>query len=97
MKKMNLLNTPLFNWDDIPGNDNERLIEFLKKRFHIEWVKNANIEKRDEGKTIRLSFESNFLSLNLNDDKTNVSLKFDDGRTYELTAKTENNKLNIYK
>lgn len=86
----------LFSWDDIPGNDNERLIGFLKKRFNIEWAGNAKIEKIEEGKTITLSFESNFLSLKLNADKTKVSLKIDDGRTNEFIAKTENNKLNIY-
>ncbi len=87
----------LFRWDDIPGNDNGRLIGFLKKRFGIEWVENAKIEKIDDGKTIRLSFENNFLSLKLSDDKTKVRLKIDDGRADKFITKTENGKLNIYR
>ncbi|MCD4736932.1 MAG: hypothetical protein K8R53_12885, partial [Bacteroidales bacterium] len=86
----------LFSWNDIPGNDNKRLIGFLKKRFDIKWADNAIIEKCDNDKTIRLSFKHNFLSLELNDDKTKVILKIDDGRTDEFIAKTENDKLNIY-
>lgn len=78
----------LFCWDD----DNERLIKFLGRKFGI---KNATIEKADD-KTVRVFFEKNSLSLRLNDEKTRVTLEMDDGRTSELTAKTENGKLNIY-
>lgn len=89
-------NLYLFSWNDIPGNDNKRLIGFLKKRFDIEWTDNVKIEKIDDGKTIRLSFENNFLSLKLNDDETKVILKIADVRTDEFIAKTEKDKLNIY-
>ncbi len=86
----------LFSWDDIKGNANRGLIEFLKKKFGIDWVETAKIEKIDDGMTIRLSFKKNLLSLKLNDDKTKVSLKIDDVRIDEFIAKTENGKLNIY-
>lgn len=86
----------LFSWDEIPGNDNKRLIGFLKKRYNIEWADNTNIEKIDGSKTIRVYFKNNFLSLNLNDDETNVILKIDNVRADEFIAKTENDKLNIY-
>ena len=86
----------LFSWDNIPGNDNGRLIDFLKQNYSIDWVETAKIEKIDDGKTIILSTEKNSLYLKLNDEKTNVSLKIDDGRTGEFTAKMENGKLNIY-
>jgi hypothetical protein len=71
----------LFSWDAIPGNDNVRLIEFLIHKFGIDWVKTAKIEKIDNDKTIRVSTEKNFLSLSLNDAKTEVNLKIDDGKT----------------
>jgi len=93
---LEIYNGYLFSWDDIPGNDNEILIEFLKKRFGIDWVKTAKIEKIDKGKTIRLSFKNNFLSLKLNDEKTKLILKIDDVRTDEFIVKQENSKLNIY-
>ncbi len=85
----------IFNWDEIPGNDNGRLIEFLTQAFGIDWVKTAKIEKSDN-KTIKVSSERNHLSLELNDAQTKVNLKIDDGRTDEFIAKRENGKLNIY-
>ncbi len=85
----------LFNWDDIPGDDKGKLMEFLNRHFGIEWVKTAKIEKID-GRTIKVSTEKNSLSLGLNDEKTKVNLKIDDGRTEEFIVKMENDKVNIY-
>lgn len=90
-------NAYLFGWDKIPGNDSKRLIDFLKERFDIDCVKKENIEKIENDKTIRVSTEQNCLLLKLNDEKTKLYIEIDDGRTDELIAKTENNKLNIYK
>ena len=86
----------LFSWDEIPGNDDKRIIEFLKDELKIEWAKTENISKIDDGKTIIVSNKEKSLSLKLNDKKTKVNLKIDDGRVYEFTVKTENGKLNIY-
>lgn len=87
-----------FNWDEIPGNDNGRLIEFLTNYLGIDSVKTANIEKIDDG-TIKVSTEKYFLSLKLNNEKSKVNLTIDDGInyiTYEFIAKAENGKLKIY-
>jgi DNA-binding response OmpR family regulator len=86
----------LFSWNEIPGNDNDRLINVLKKNYGINWVRMAIIEKIDDDKTIRLSVEKNFLSLSLNIEKTKVTLRFDDGRAIEFIAKMESGKLKIY-
>ena len=86
----------LFSWDEVPGNDSGRLIEFLKQNFGIDWIKTAKIEKIDDTKTIRVSTEKNSISLRLNDEKTKINLKIDDGRTDEFVVKKENDKLNIY-
>jgi hypothetical protein len=85
----------LFSWDEIPGNDNGKLIEFLIDKFGIDWVKTAEIEKIDNGNTIKISTEINHLSLNLNQEKTEVIFKIDDVRTDKIMAKMENGKLNI--
>ncbi len=85
-----------FSWDEIPGNDNGRLIDFLTKNLGIELDRNTKIEKIDAGKTIKVSTEKNSLSLKLNNDKSKVNLEID-GRPYEFIAKAENGKLNIYK
>ncbi len=89
------LNEYLFSWDEIPGNDNGKLVEFLGQKYDIYWVKTAKIEKIDDGRTINVSTEKNSLSLRLNDEKTKVNLKIDDGRIFELNARMENSKLNI--
>lgn len=99
----------LFSWDEIPGSADARLIEFLKQRFYIDWVKTAKIEKIDDGKTIKISTDKNYLSLTLDDEKTHVTfngektyiqyvnLIIDDGRPNILIiAEMENGKLNIY-
>lgn len=86
----------LFSWDDIPGNDNGKLIEFLKQEFGIDWVESAKINKVDNGNTIKVSTEINNLSLNLNQEKTEVISKTDDDKTDKFMAKMENGKLNIY-
>ncbi len=85
-----------FNWDNIPGNDNGRLIDFLKQKLSIDWLKTAKIEKIDNGKTIRVSTEKNFLLLKLNNEKTKLNIEIDDGRADEFITKTKNDKLNIY-
>jgi hypothetical protein len=85
----------LFNWDEIPGNDSLRLIDFLKQKFSIDWVKTAKIEKIDNGMTIRLSIEKKNLLLKLNTEKTKLNIEIDN-RTDGFIAKRENDKLNIY-
>ncbi|HYN44928.1 MAG TPA: NosD domain-containing protein [Candidatus Limnocylindrales bacterium] len=90
-------NLYLFSWDDIPGNDNLRLIKIIGNLFRIEWAETAIIEKIDGGKTIKVSTEKNSLLLKLNDEKTRVDLTINDGRTDEFIAMMNNSKLNIYK
>ncbi len=71
----------LFRWEEIPGNDNERLVEFLTQKFRIDWAKNAKIEKIENGKIIKLSYKKNYLTLELNNETKEVYLKIDDNRT----------------
>lgn len=85
-----------FSWEEIPGNDSERLIDFLKSNYYVDWVKTAKIVKIDNGKTINITDGKNFLSLNLNNENTELNLKFDNVKTYKFILKTENGKLIIY-
>lgn len=91
-----ILGKYLFSWEKIPGNDNGRLIEYLMQKYCIEWVKAAKIKKYDDGKTIRVTSENNFLSLSLNEDKTIVYLEIDDGTTDKFFVRIENDELKIY-
>ncbi len=84
----------LFRWNEIPGKDKD-LLDFLKQIFAVDWIKTAKPEKIDE-RTIKISSEKNFILLKLNNEKTNVDIKIDDGRCIKTIAKMENDKLNIY-
>lgn len=91
----------LFSWDDIPGKDDGRLLEYLEKMYGFDWVRTAKIEKFDDSQTkkigtIKISTVTKSLWLRLNDEKTKVYLKSYDGTTDEFIAKNENGKLNIY-
>jgi len=91
----------LFSWDDLRGKDNERFIKFLKQNFDINWVETAKIkyvpksteidEKYRSKKIIKVHTIKNSLSLELNDEKTKVILKIDDGRTAEFSVKRIHN------
>lgn len=81
----------LFNWDEIPGDDNGRLIEFLKRKSDNDWVETARIEKIDN-KTINVFSENKSVYLRLNNNKTKVETD----KYIELIVKQENGILNIY-
>jgi hypothetical protein len=86
----------LFSWDEIPGNDSEKLKDFLKMEFRIDWVNTAKIEKINNDKTIKISNGQEFILLKLNNEKTKLYIEIDDVRTYELIVNIENDMLNIY-
>lgn len=85
----------LFNWDNIPGKDDGKLIEHLEQKYGVDWVRTAKIEKTNEYE-IRIFTEKNFLSLKLNNEKTKVTLTINNVITDEFIAKIENSKVNIY-
>ncbi len=86
----------LFSWNKIPGNDSERLTNFLIKKYpNLDRVKTANIKKSDDGSTIYIG--ENFLSLIL-ENGTYLKLKFEDASWCDgFIVKMENGTRNIYK
>ena len=86
----------LFSWDEIPGNDSLELMEFIKDKFEIKWIKTANIDKYESDNIIKISNDENFISLKFDDNKTKVRIEIDDGRINNYLVKKENNKLNIF-
>ena len=85
----------LFSWDEILDGDNEKLIEFLKLNYAISLV-TPDIEKSDDGATIKVTSKNNQIVLVLYNEESKVILTTDN-KTEEFIAKTENKKLNIYK
>jgi len=45
----------VFNWDKVPGEDNQKLISLLKHNFGFDWVENGKIIKSNDGRNIELS------------------------------------------
>jgi CRISPR-associated endonuclease Cas3-HD len=86
----------LFCWDEVPGIGSADLIEFLIKEFDMNWFENGKIEKIDNDRFIRVTVKEKFLLLGLNNEKTKVNLKIDDGRSAEFIAKNENGRIEIY-
>ena len=84
-----------FSWNNVPGNDDERLIMFLND-LDISWVKNAEIRKSEDDRTICIIKDKNSAEIELDEKKEKVALKISDSRTYDLKVKKENGKLNIY-
>jgi DNA polymerase III delta prime subunit len=90
-------NMYLFCWEEIPGKESGRLIDFLKQNYSVDWVKTAKID--NDGKTICVTAETDkkhFILLNLNNEKTEVNINIDDHIIDKFIAKIENGKLNIY-
>jgi hypothetical protein len=48
----------LFTWDDVPGNDSDKLLKFLRKDRNIGWTHKPEIRKSNDGKTIYISKSS---------------------------------------
>ncbi len=96
----------LFSWDEIPGKDDEKLREFLRRKNisidlasgGVAWVTWANIEKTENDKTIMLSYDIHHLTLSLNNKITKIIIKFDDDSNYELDVNVniEKGRINIY-
>lgn len=86
----------LFRWEDVPGDDSERLLKYLVEDLKITWALNATIEKDNEGKTTKVSKEENLLKFELNEENKKVILKLSSTETYEYIVKKSYGKSRIY-
>jgi len=87
----------LFDLNEIPGNDSEKLLEHLEQNCGIDWAKTANIEKINNGKVLKVSTDTNNLTLKLNDEKTRLYLNINGGQTDEFIVKMKDGELKTYK
>ena len=87
----------LFSWDNVPGNDNKKLQNFLKDDIDIDWAENAEITK--DGITISITKGKNSAKIIMNDEKKKATIETRDGRTHltHLRVIKQDGKLNIYK
>ncbi|MFA4935815.1 MAG: hypothetical protein WC568_08275 [Candidatus Methanoperedens sp.] len=87
----------LFNWDKIPGNDNEKLLNFIYKFYGINCERTPTIEKIESGNTIRVSTENNRISIKHDNGNNKAILIINELFTETLSIKAESGNLNIYK
>ena len=83
----------LFSWDNVPGNDSERLRKFLMNDLDIGWSENAEIRKSDDGKIIHIVKDENSAEIIIDKTEEKATLKIRDGGTHYLKVKRENGKL----
>ena len=85
-----------FSWDDVPGDDTEKLIKFILHDLYVSWAENAEIHKSDDGKTIHIFKDENSVEIIMGEPPRKATLKISDGKIRDLYVKNENGKLNIY-
>ena len=85
----------VFSWDNVPGDENDRLLIFLKDELGIAWAENAVIQKSDDGKAIQIENEEHSSEIIIIDENTAI-LNIDDVPMYSMKVKKEHGKRNIY-
>ena len=86
----------LFNWDNVPGNDSEMLLKYLKDDLDIKWLENATISKYNHDTIINITAGEHSAEIIMDERKENAKLKIDNNRTYVLEVKKEGDELNVY-
>lgn len=89
----------LFNWNNIPGSDSERLLTCLENDHYEFWVEGAEIHKSDDGKTIYICKDEKSAEITIDENGRDMSVKTSiKTYNYNLKAKIkrEYGKLNIY-
>jgi len=64
-------------WNDVHerGEDNYRLIDFLKHKFNLNWLdNNVNVSKNSNDNIVRLSKGNNWLLIRLSEEKTEATM-----------------------
>ena len=67
----------VFIWQDVPSKnyENNKLLEFLKRKFNLDWIDHAEIEKIENDNKLRISYKANSILIILDDKKTKAILK----------------------
>lgn len=88
--------TTVFNWENVPGNDNNMLIKFLTEDLGIDRIDYVKISRNEIEKIIRVINETRSVEIALDETKEFATFKFNDGRTYNLHVRKDNGQYIIY-
>ncbi len=86
----------LFTWDQVPGNDSNRLVEILEKNYINDSIKKEKILKIDKKNIVLFTENDKNISLKLNDEETTVSLMIDNNKIADFDVKSETGQLKVY-
>lgn len=84
----------LFNWDDVPGEQDKWLQNYFVDKYELKWVGNSEITKN--GDYIKIKDTSSSDELVLKKDGNKVTFERSDGKKITLFAKNEDNKIIVY-
>ncbi len=89
----------LFSWDNVPGNESQSLISYLKNDMGIDWADNAQIVKTNNNETIRVFTSENSLELTLEDNKSEILTTINSDPLFfeSKEIKKENGKIGVYR
>lgn len=85
----------VFSWDMIPGNDSRKLLKFLVQECHIEWAKDAKIEKIND-KTINIYNKNRSFLIKFDENNNETIFEADDCEPVKFIAKLDEGKLSIF-
>nr|CBH38611.1 hypothetical protein, containing PKD domain [uncultured archaeon] len=86
----------LFNWSRVPGNDSEKLIQFLVDVLDLGWAENATITKSVDEMSINITDDGNTATITIDENKETATVKVGDEIIYVLDVRIEDDTLNIY-
>ena len=84
----------LFSWENVPGNESNRLLNFLQDYHQINWVENAKIIKDEDKKIIRVFSDKYSIEIMLFNESAQINLG--NGGSANLVVKEENGTHNFY-
>ncbi|KCZ72624.1 thiol:disulfide interchange protein [Candidatus Methanoperedens nitroreducens] len=82
----------LFIWDNVPGDDSDEIMMYLREDLDTRWVDNAKIIKTDEDRTIRIFTEEKSAEIMIDENKEKAKLKISDDKIYNLKVEQKNDK-----
>ncbi|HII91663.1 MAG TPA: hypothetical protein HA262_05705 [Methanosarcina sp.] len=87
----------IFSWDNVPGNESQRLISYIKNDLDIDWADNAQIVKTNDNETIRVFTPKNSLKFTLINNKTEILVAINYVPWYSEKIENENGKICVYR
>jgi len=82
--------TCCFDWDKIPGEDNQKIVDFLNKNRQLDFTLAATIIKSVDGQTVTVEEAGTAISLTLNEDRNAIRVD-DNGKEYLYTLVADGN------